>query len=61
MNTMLNSCSPIDSNKNKKDKRILKIREFKERTVNFFFQIQEYNEKDGIDEIDLDIEKNQDS
>jgi hypothetical protein len=61
MNTMLNSRSPIDSNKNKKDKRILKIREFKERTVNFFFQIQEYNEKDGIDEIDLDIEKNQDS
>jgi len=59
MNTMLNSRSPIDSNKNKKDKRILKIREFKERTVNFFFQIQEYNEKDGIDEIDLDIEKNQ--
>jgi len=58
---MLNSRSPIDSNKNKKDKRILKIREFKERTVNFFFQIQEYNEKDGIDEIDLDIEKNQDS
>jgi hypothetical protein len=61
MNTMLNSRSPIDSNKNKKDKRILKIREFKERTVNFFFQIQEYNEKEGIDEIDLDIEKNQDS